>query len=108
MSTTAKVLIVLAVLGGGCLLLCCGGVFYFGNKVQEFVKNATSDDPETIRCAVNAARALDPAAAIARARELTWERSARATLALYEELVPTAGASPSRATPAAARASASG
>src|SRR6185436_3434920 len=49
MSTMAKVLIVLAALGGVALLLCCGGGIYFGNKVQEFVKNAASDDPETIR-----------------------------------------------------------
>ncbi len=51
------------------------------------------DDPESIRRAVNAARALDPTRATARAREFTWARTAQAMLTLYEELAPAAGAS---------------
>jgi glycosyltransferase involved in cell wall biosynthesis len=55
------------------------------------------DDPEGIRRAVETARALAPASATERARAFTWERAARATLALYEEIAPTAGASAPRA-----------
>ena len=44
------------------------------------------DDPESIRRAIERAATLDPAVAGARAREFTWERTARATLTVYEEI----------------------
>jgi len=73
------------------------------------------DDPESIRRAIETARRLDPEAAAEQARRFTWERTARETLALYEEIAPTAGAATSVAVtradvrdPAAAAAHATG
>jgi len=62
------------------------------------------DDPESIRRAIETARGLDPAPAAEQARQFTWARSARETLALYEGIAPTIGASaPAIATPVVAR-----
>jgi len=55
------------------------------------------DDPESIRRAIETTRRLDPDAAAEQARRFTWERTARETLALYEEIAPTAGAATSGA-----------
>ncbi len=50
------------------------------------------DDPDDIARAIDAALALEPERATARARSFTWARTAAETLAVYEELIPSAGA----------------
>ncbi|MGQ0633920.1 MAG: hypothetical protein ACT4QC_04880 [Planctomycetaceae bacterium] len=49
MSTAAKVLLTLGVIGGICALLCCGGMFLVGWQFQKFAKNAMVDDPAAVR-----------------------------------------------------------
>jgi hypothetical protein len=49
MSSTAKVLIVLAGVGGVFALLCCGGIAFFGWKAKQAIESAMSTDPAVIR-----------------------------------------------------------
>lgn len=49
MSTGAKVLIAIGVLGGLCVLVCCGGFLAIGWKVQKMAENMEIKDPAKIR-----------------------------------------------------------
>jgi glycosyltransferase involved in cell wall biosynthesis len=63
------------------------------------------DDPQSIGRAIVTARRLEPEAAAEQARQFTWAHTARETLALYEEITPTIGATASAvATPSLQRA----
>ena len=65
MSTTAKVVLIIGSIGGVCLLLCCGGMVYLFYKGQQFVQNAVSTNPETIREKTHAIAEIDIPAAFA-------------------------------------------
>ncbi len=53
MSSTAKVLIILASIAGVCMLACCGGGVFVWFKakdaIQNFAQNFTTNDPQEIR-----------------------------------------------------------
>jgi hypothetical protein len=49
MSTAAKVLLILGIVGGICALLCCGGAFFFFWKAKDALQNAVTMAPEAVR-----------------------------------------------------------